>query len=57
MLSQACEGKAVKNASVYGWHKSFKEGHENVKDDERCSRAHKTDENVEKVRNVAHSNV
>jgi hypothetical protein len=43
---------------VFEWHKWFKEGHENVEDDERsgCPRSHKTDEYVEKVQNnLVHS--
>jgi hypothetical protein len=40
------------------WHKRFKEGVENVEDDERIGhpRSHRTDENDEKVRNMAPSN-
>jgi hypothetical protein len=41
----------MKNSSDFGWNKQFKEGRENVEDDERncqleCCR---TDENFEKV--------
>jgi hypothetical protein len=43
--------------SVFEWHKRFKEGQEDVKDDERTGRAktHRTDENVEKVQKSIHS--
>jgi hypothetical protein len=38
------------------WHNQFKEGRENVEDDERSvrPRSHRTDENVEKMRNLVH---
>jgi hypothetical protein len=43
----------------FEWHKRFKEGRENVENDERsgcaCPRTHKTDENVENMRNMVHS--
>jgi hypothetical protein len=44
-------------SSVSEWHGWFKEGSVNVEDDERSSRSrsHKIEENVEKVRNVVHS--
>jgi hypothetical protein len=44
-------------SSVTEWHKEFKEHHENVEDAERSGRPryHRTDENVEKVRNLAQS--
>jgi hypothetical protein len=41
----------MRKLSVFEWHKRFKEGWEDVKDDERpgCPKTHRTDENVEKV--------
>jgi hypothetical protein len=51
--------KLWKKSSVLEWHKLFKEGRENVDDDddERSRRpvSHRTDENVENVRSVVHS--
>jgi hypothetical protein len=44
MLSEAYGGEAMKKSSVFEWFKRFKEGLENV-----------TNENVEKVRNLVHS--
>jgi transposase len=47
MLTEAYGADAVKKSSVSEWHKRFKEGREDVKDDERTGRAktHRTDEN------------
>jgi len=52
MLSEAYGEEAMKKSSVFEWHKWFKEGHENVEDDERSGypRSHRTNENVEKCR-------
>jgi hypothetical protein len=52
--SDTCEtlrglwGRAMKKSNVFEWHKQFKEGYENMEDDERsnCPRSHSTDENV-----------
>jgi hypothetical protein len=57
MLSGACGGEAMKKSSVFEWNKRFKEGRENVKDDERSCRprSHRTNENVEKMRDLVHS--
>jgi hypothetical protein len=51
MLTQAYGADAMKKSSVFEWHTRFKEGQENVKDDERTGhpKTHRTDENVEKV--------
>jgi hypothetical protein len=56
LLSEAYGGEYMKRSSVSGWHKWFKEGRENVEDVERSGRprSHRTDENVEKVRNLVH---
>jgi hypothetical protein len=47
----------MKKMIVFEWHKRFKEGRENVKDDKRTRRpkTHRTDENVEKVRKLVQS--
>jgi len=47
----------MKKLSVFGWHKWLKEGQDNVKDDKRSGhpRSHITNENVEKVWNLEHS--
>jgi len=57
MPSEACKGEALKKSSVSEWHKRFKEGRENVEDDERSGhpRSHRTDENVERMQNPVHS--
>jgi hypothetical protein len=47
MLTEAYGADAMKKLSVCDWHKRFKEGREDVKDDERTGRpkTHWTDEN------------
>jgi hypothetical protein len=47
----------LKKSNISEWRKRFKEGRENVEHDERSdrSRFHRTDKNVEKVRNLMHS--
>jgi hypothetical protein len=52
LLTEAYGADAMK--SVFEWHKRFKEGRENVKDDERTGRpkTHWTGENVEKVQKL-----
>jgi hypothetical protein len=47
MLTEAYGADAMKTSSVFEWHKRFKEGWEDVKDDERTGRlkTHWTDEN------------
>jgi histone-lysine N-methyltransferase SETMAR len=54
MLTEAYDADAMKKSSVFEWHKRFKEGQEDVKDDERTGhlKTHRTDENVEKVRKL-----
>jgi len=56
MLSEAYGGEAVKESSVFEWHKRFKEGRENVEGDEWSGppRSHRTDVNVEKVQHMVH---
>ena len=39
MLQTAFGESCMNRASVFVWHKSFKEGRESVRDDERCGRS------------------
>ena len=39
MLQTAFGASYMNRASVFEWHKRFKEGRESVKDDERCGRS------------------
>ena len=39
MLQTAFGASCMNQASVFGWHKRFKEGRESVRDDERCGRS------------------
>ena len=41
MLQTAFGASCMNKASVFVWHKRFKEGRESVRDDERCSRSKK----------------
>jgi hypothetical protein len=47
MLTEAYGADAMKKSSVFEWHKRYKEGLEDVKDDERTGRlkTNRTDEN------------
>jgi hypothetical protein len=47
MLTEAYDADAMKRLSISEWHKRFKEGREDVKDDKRtgCLKTHQTDEN------------
>jgi hypothetical protein len=47
MLTKTYGADAMKKSSVFEWHKRFKEGQEDVKDDERTGhpKTHETDEN------------
>ena len=38
MLQTAFRSACMNRASVFEWHKRFKEGRESVRDDERCRR-------------------
>ena len=38
MLQTALQSSCMNRASVFEWHKRFKEGRESVRDDERCRR-------------------
>ena len=39
MLQTAFRPSCMKRASVFEWHKRFKEGRESMRDDERCGRS------------------
>ena len=39
MLQTAFRPSCINRASVFEWHKRFKEGSESVRDDERCGRS------------------
>ena len=39
MLQTAFRPVYMNGASVFEWHKGFKEGRESVRDDERCARS------------------
>ena len=39
MLQTAFEASCMNRASVFEWHKRFKEARESVRDDERCGRS------------------
>ena len=41
MLQTAFRPSGMNQASVFEWHKRFKEGRESVRDDERCGRSKK----------------
>jgi hypothetical protein len=57
ILSEAYGGEAMKKPRVSERHKRFKGSRENVEDDEKsgCPKSHRTDEKVEKVRTLVHS--
>jgi transposase len=54
LLKEAYGAAAMKKTSVFEWHKRFKEGRDDVKDDQRSGRpkTRRTEENVEKVRKL-----
>ena len=39
MLQTAFEESCMNRASIFGWHKKFKESRESVREDERCGRS------------------
>jgi hypothetical protein len=56
VLSEAYRREVMKKSSVFEWHKQFKEGREKVEDERTGrTRSHRTTENVEKARDVVHS--
>ncbi|XP_012920488.1 putative uncharacterized protein FLJ37770 isoform X2 [Heterocephalus glaber] len=58
LLKEAYGDEVMSRARVFDWHKRFKEGREDVRDDARSGRpvTHRTDENIQKVRNLVCSN-
>lgn len=58
LLKEAYGDEVMSRARVFDWHKRFKEGREDVRDDARSGRpvTHRTDENIQKVKNLVCSN-
>ncbi|KAM5248787.1 protein GVQW3 [Ctenodactylus gundi] len=58
LLKEAYGDEVMSRARVFDWHKRFKEGREDVRDDARSGRpvTHRTDENIQKVRDLVYSN-
>ncbi|KAM6159067.1 protein GVQW3 [Rhynchocyon petersi] len=58
LLKEAYGDEVMSRARVFDWHKRFKEGRENVRDDARSGRpvTHRTDENIQKVKDLVCSN-
>lgn len=57
MCQQAYGNDSLSRAQIFNWHKCFKEGRENVEDEDRSGRpsTSRTDQNVQKVRDVLNS--
>ena len=57
MLQTAFQPSCMNRASVFEWHKRFKEGRESVKDDERCGRSKevRTPELIVQIKNFMDS--
>jgi len=57
LLSEVYGREAIRKSSVFEWHIPFKQGHENVEDDDRSGnpRFHRSDDNVKKMRSQVHS--
>ena len=53
MLQTAFGASCMNRASVFEWHKRFKEGRESVRDDERCGRSNevRTPELIGRIKN------
>ena len=53
MLQTAFQPSCMNQASVFEWHKRFKEGKESVRDDERCGRSKevRTSELIGQIKN------
>ena len=51
LLKEAYGDEVMSRARVFDWHKRFKEGREDIRDDARSGRpvTHRTDENIKKV--------
>ncbi|XP_012919842.1 protein GVQW3 isoform X1 [Mustela nigripes] len=58
LLKEAYGDEVMSRARVFDWHKRFKEGREDVRDDARSGRpvTHRTDENIQKVKDLVCSN-
>lgn len=58
LLKEAYGSEVMSRARVFDWHKRFKEGREDVRDDARSGRpvTHRTDENIQKVKDLVCSN-
>lgn len=58
LLKEAYGNEVMSRARVFDWHKRFKEGREDVRDDARSGRpvTHRTDENIQKVKDLVYSN-
>ncbi|XP_062950116.1 protein GVQW3 isoform X1 [Cynocephalus volans] len=58
LLKEAYGDEVMSRARVFDWHKRFKEGREDVRDDARSGRpvTHRTDENIRKVKDLVCSN-
>jgi hypothetical protein len=56
IFSEACVGEATEKSSGFEWYKRFKEGRDNEVDERSARpRSHRTDEDVENIRNLVHS--
>ncbi|EHH23262.1 hypothetical protein EGK_06697 [Macaca mulatta] len=58
LLKEAYGEEVMSRARVFDWHKRFKEGREDVRDDARSGRpvTHRTDDNIQKVKDLVCSN-
>lgn len=58
LLKEAYGDEVMSRARVFDWHKRFKEGRKDVRDDARSGRpvTHRTDENIQKVKDLVCSN-
>ncbi|XP_037696666.1 protein GVQW3 isoform X1 [Choloepus didactylus] len=58
LLKEAYGDEVMSRARVFDWHKRFKQGREDVRDDARSGRpvTHRTDENIQKVKDLVCSN-
>ncbi|XP_020918193.1 putative uncharacterized protein FLJ37770 isoform X1 [Sus scrofa] len=58
LLKEAYGEEVMSRARVFDWHKRFKEGREDIRDDARSGRpvTHRTDENIRKVKDLVCSN-
>ncbi|XP_007461763.1 PREDICTED: putative uncharacterized protein FLJ37770-like [Lipotes vexillifer] len=58
LLKEAYGDEVMSRARVFDWHKRFKEGREDIRDDARSGRpvTHRTDENIQKVKDLVCSN-